>query len=211
MRRSSHLWRGGTRTSGRRVSGQALLGVVVRRSVDRDDEEQDTKADRRDSATAGLALGGEEDEAASADQQDATDEEGEKVHPMRMHQASVPTRTGRKRYNQKVRSDTLGGAVRRANKNLAERDLPLLPAKLTPHSLRRTFASLLYATGESPLVVMAEMGHTSPALALKVYAQTMGRSDDEQAQLAALMGGEKARKGTKADVVPIRQAKGRAA
>jgi hypothetical protein len=64
---------------------------------------------------------------------------------------------------------------------------------------------------ESPPVVMAEMGHTSPTLALKVYAQTMRRSEDEQAQPAALMDGEKERKGTKAEVVPIAQAKGRAA
>jgi hypothetical protein len=68
-------------TRARACSGRALLGVVVRRRVDRDDEEQDTEADRRESATAGLSLGGEEEEAASADQQDATDEEGEKVHP----------------------------------------------------------------------------------------------------------------------------------
>ncbi len=50
-----------------------------------------------------------------------------------------------------------------------------------------------------------------PALALKVYAQAMRRSEDEQAQLAALMDGEKARQGIRADVVAIEQAKGRAA
>jgi integrase len=79
--------------------------------------------------------------------------------------------------------------VKRANKNLAERDLPPLPDKLTPHSLRRTFASVLYALGESPPVVMAEMGHTSPALALRVYAQAMRRGESEQAQLRALIDG----------------------
>src|SRR5439155_19122566 len=36
------------------------------------------------------------------------------------------------------------------------------PALVTPHSLRRTFCSLLYALGESPPVVMQEMGHTDP-------------------------------------------------
>ncbi len=100
-----------------------------------------------------------------------------------------PTRTGRRQYEAKVRSGTLGGAVKRANKNLAERDLPPLPDKLTPHSLRRTFASVLYALGESPPVVMAEMGHTSPALALRVYAQAMRRGEGEQAQLRALIEG----------------------
>jgi len=43
-----------------------------------------------------------------------------------------------------------------------------LPDGLTPHSLRRTFASLLYALGEAPPYVMAQMGHTSPNLALAI-------------------------------------------
>lgn len=37
-----------------------------------------------------------------------------------------------------------------------ERDLPPLPQGITPHSLRRTFASVLYALGEDPGVVMDE-------------------------------------------------------
>jgi len=79
--------------------------------------------------------------------------------------------------------------VKRANANLADRELPPLSDKLTPHSLRRTFASVLYALGEPPRVVMAEMGHTSPVLALRVYAQAMRRGDGEQAQLRALIEG----------------------
>ena len=94
-------------------------------------------------------------------------------------------------------------AVARANKNLAADDLPPLPEKLTPHSLRRTFATVRYAIGEPPTVVMAEMGHTNPDLVLKVYAQAMRLTEDERDQLAALVAGEKARKGTMADVVPI--------
>ena len=46
--------------------------------------------------------------------------------------------------------------MKRAHKNLAERDLPPLPDKLTPRSLRRTFARVRYALGESPSVVPAE-------------------------------------------------------
>ena len=42
------------------------------------------------------------------------------------------------------------GAVGRANANLEGEGLPPLPVKLTPHSLRRTFCSLLYALGETP-------------------------------------------------------------
>jgi integrase len=100
-----------------------------------------------------------------------------------------PTRTGRRQYESKVRTGTLGGAVKRANTNLDKAGLPPLPDKLTPHSMRRTFASLLYALGEAPPVVMVEMGHTNPALALRVYAQAMRRGEDEKGQLCALVEG----------------------
>jgi len=81
------------------------------------------------------------------------------------------------------------GAVAQANKQFAKAGLPPLPVKLTPHSLRRTFCSLLYALGEDPGVVMDEMGHTDPALALRVYRQAMRRGEDEKAQLRALVEG----------------------
>jgi hypothetical protein len=57
---------------------------------------------------------------------------------------------------------------------LAEGDTPPVPATLSPHSLRRTFASLLYLRGESPVYVMHQMGHTDPKLALRIYTKVMG-------------------------------------
>ena len=100
-----------------------------------------------------------------------------------------------------VRSRTLRGAVERADANLAARGLPPLPNKLTPHSLRRTSCSLLYALGEDPGVVMDEMGHTDPGLALRVYRQSMRRGEDEKAALRALIeGGHWANMGERADI-----------
>jgi integrase len=87
------------------------------------------------------------------------------------------------------RSRVLRVAVERANKNLADLDLAPLPERITPHSLRRTFASVLYALGEDPGIVMDEMGHTNPGLALRVYRQSMRRGEDEKAQLRALIEG----------------------
>jgi hypothetical protein len=60
---------------------------------------------------------------------------------------------------------------------------------VTPHGLRRSFASLLYAIGEVPPVVMAEMGHTDPALALAIYAHAMRRYEGENERLRALVEG----------------------
>src|SRR5947209_3013202 len=73
-----------------------------------------------------------------------------------------PTSTGRRQTAENVRNRVLAKAVNGANEHLAERGAPPLPERLTPHSLRRTFASLLYAIGETPPTVMAEMGHTTP-------------------------------------------------
>jgi integrase len=115
-----------------------------------------------------------------------------------------PTLTGGRMSEDNFRSRVLGkpatvkhgeeipgkGTIGVANKQLEEQGLPPLPAKLTPHSLRRTFCSLLYALGEDPGTVMDEMGHTHPALALRVYRQSMRRGEDEKAQLRALVEGE---------------------
>jgi integrase len=66
--------------------------------------------------------------------------------------------------------------VKRANAALAEQDVALIPSELTPHSLRRTFASFLYLRGESPVYVMNQMGHTDPKLALRIYTRVMGEN-----------------------------------
>ena len=70
---------------------------------------------------------------------------------------------------------------------LAERDEIPIPVGLTPRSLRRTFASLLYALGHDPVYVMQQMGHTDPKLALRIYAQAMRRGEEEKAALTALV------------------------
>jgi integrase len=94
-----------------------------------------------------------------------------------------PTATGRQQSADNFRSRVLRTAVAEANGSLAKRGLPPLPEGITPHSLRRTFVSVLYALGEDPGVVMDEMGHADPALALRVYRQAMRRGEDEKAAL----------------------------
>ncbi len=100
-----------------------------------------------------------------------------------------PTSAGRRQSTDNLRSRVIGTSVERASKNLLACGLPPLPDKITPHSLRRTFASVLYAIGEDPGVVMDEMGHTDPALALRVYRQSMRRGEDEKIALRRLVDG----------------------
>jgi integrase len=109
-----------------------------------------------------------------------------------------PTRAGGEQDTHNIRTRVVGAAVKRASENLAAADLASLPDKLTPHSLRRTFCSVLYALGVSPPVMMAEMGHTDASLALRVYAKPMRR--EEKAALQALVDGpELADSGRRAD------------
>jgi integrase len=100
------------------------------------------------------------------------------------------TSTGGKPGRDNVRNRVLTPAVKLASECLVAAGYPPLPDPVTPHSLRRTFASVLYALGEDPGVVMDEMGHTDPALALRVYRQTMRRGEDEKARLRCLVEGE---------------------
>lgn len=99
------------------------------------------------------------------------------------------TSTGRPHSATNVRSRVLARAIERANAERAVTGLEPLVGGLTPHSLRRTFASLLFAIGETPPYVMAQMGHTSANLTLSVYARQMLRRDGEPERLRALVEG----------------------
>ena len=98
------------------------------------------------------------------------------------------TRTGGKESPSNIRNRILRPATERANAVLAAEGKEPMPP-LTPHSLRRTFASLLVATGADPLHVADQLGHTDPGLSLRVYAQTVKRKDGALEALRALVEG----------------------
>jgi integrase len=99
------------------------------------------------------------------------------------------TSTGARQGATNMRKRVLGKAVEYANARLTAEAVEPLPERLTPHSLRRTFASLLFALDETPPYVMAQMGHTSANLTLEVYARQTGRRDAEPERLKALVEG----------------------
>lgn len=98
------------------------------------------------------------------------------------------TAQGKQQNPSNIRARVIAKAIERANERLEDAGEPPLP-RLTPHGLRRTFASLLYGIGEASPVVMAELGHTDPGLALSIYAQAMRREDGENDRLRSLVGG----------------------
>jgi integrase len=84
-------------------------------------------------------------------------------------------------------------SVARANKRLEESGLSPLPEGLTPHSMRRTFISLLLAIGEDVPYVMGQVGHADPKVTLSIYAQVMFRGEGERERLEALVNGAETR------------------
>jgi integrase len=99
------------------------------------------------------------------------------------------TKAGTQRDRHNVRNRVLKSALRRANEKRSESGEAPIQDGVTNHTLRRTFASLLYEAGASPAYVMAQMGHTSSALALDVYARMMRRERDTGARMDALLCG----------------------
>jgi integrase len=60
------------------------------------------------------------------------------------------------------------------------------PGRLTLHSLRHAFASLLIAKGLNVVFVSRQLGHANPSITLQVYAHLFERADHATAARAAL-------------------------
>ena len=85
---------------------------------------------------------------------------------------AFPTRNGTAQRPDNVRSRILAPVHVRANELLAaDGRLPI--AHMTPHTLRRTFASILAATNVPPRRAMYLLGHTDAKLTLSVYQQVL--------------------------------------
>ena len=97
------------------------------------------------------------------------------------------TATGKPHAQSNVRR-TMENVVKRANERLADAGQVPLP-RLSPHALRRTFASVMFALGEPIPVVMADGGWADPKVALTVYAHAMRRDAAENEALRALVEG----------------------
>jgi len=58
-----------------------------------------------------------------------------------------PTRTGNRRTKDNINARVPRPAVRRANERREQRGLPPLPKRVTAHTLRRTYLSMMFAAG----------------------------------------------------------------
>jgi integrase len=114
-----------------------------------------------------------------------------------------PTSKGERDNPSNVRNRFLAHAVEIASVKLADDGHEPI-AHVTPHGLRRTFASLLLATGADVPYVMAQLGHEDPKLTLSVYAKVIASKTDHGAALDGLVGGSDwALMGTTADPMEV--------
>ncbi|MGH2955434.1 MAG: tyrosine-type recombinase/integrase [Solirubrobacterales bacterium] len=85
---------------------------------------------------------------------------------------AFPTRNDTRQHPDNVRSRLLAAVRERANELLAEHEQPSI-GHMTPHTLRRTFASILAEVGVPPRRAMYLLGHTDPTLTMRVYQQVL--------------------------------------
>jgi integrase len=91
------------------------------------------------------------------------------------------TATGGRRDPDRFRDRILARSVERATAIRAEQGLAPLPP-ISPHSLRRTWATFAAMIGRDPKWIAAQIGHTSPSFTFSVYQQVATRRYiDEQA------------------------------
>jgi integrase len=79
------------------------------------------------------------------------------------------------------------GVIERVNEKRAAEGRMLLPARVTSHTVRRTYASLCFFAGRGLRCVMGQLGHDDPRMTLAVYAQCMKRSQIDEAVVWRLM------------------------
>jgi integrase len=108
--------------------------------------------------------------------------------PMEPSDHFCGTTSGRRRDPDRFRDRVLARSTDLVNTKRAEQGLPALP-KITPHSLRRTWAMLAAQAGRDPHWISDQIGHTSAAFTLQVYQQTRHRrlSDSERQAIWELM------------------------
>jgi integrase len=104
-----------------------------------------------------------------------------------------PTRLGGERNKDNLRWRILRPALARADQLLERRGRPPLPAGLSTHGLRHTYASILVAVGEDPVSVMVQLGHPDPGFSFRVYSHMMRCDPGERVRLRALVAGQMGR------------------
>ncbi len=88
----------------------------------------------------------------------------------------LATRTGSRQTVTNI-DHRLKPAIRRANDHLAELSIEPISDRVSPHSLRRTYASLRAALRDDPVYIAEQLGHEDPAFTFRVYQRAAKRRE----------------------------------
>jgi integrase len=99
-----------------------------------------------------------------------------------------PTASGRRRDRNNVRVRLLAPVLTKARVELELSGIQEpLPARVTPHTFRRTAATYWYWLGRDERTTMHEIGHKNSRLTLEVYAQPRPRDERQKKMLKRWM------------------------
>ena len=73
--------------------------------------------------------------------------------------------------------ESLKGAIRRANEQLEQLGIEPISNRVSPHSLRRTYASLRGALRDDPVYIAEQLGHEDPTFTFRIYQRAVKRRD----------------------------------
>ena len=68
-------------------------------------------------------------------------------------------------------------AIKAANVKLEELGIEPISERVSPHSLRRSYASVRAAAGDNPIYIAEQLGHEDPAFTFRVYQRAVKRRD----------------------------------
>jgi integrase len=68
-------------------------------------------------------------------------------------------------------------AIKAANRKLEDLGIEPISERVSPHSLRRTYASLRAAAGDHPVYIAEQLGHEDPGFTFRVYQRAVKRRD----------------------------------
>ena len=86
------------------------------------------------------------------------------------------TRSGRRQTVTNVDHRTKT-AIKAANGTLHGLEIEPISERVSPHSLRRTYASLRAAAGDHPVYIAEQLGHTDPGFTFRVYQRAAKRRE----------------------------------
>lgn len=93
---------------------------------------------------------------------------------------AFPTRAGARRDKDNIRQRVVAPIVKRANHEREMAGLPPIGLAVTPHTLRRTYISLMLSAGAEVPYVQAQVGHADPKVTLEIYAIVLKRRERRQ-------------------------------